>query len=118
MYLVIEDNSNCEAQERVFSELGNHRPVSHLRLEGPDGTLAWWETAAVNSDGSFGPAQAVQVEDSGAGNAWLIFGSNWGLRFRQEGSKSLWSLTDSFQWGEPFKVLDISADDIRFIIDK
>lgn len=97
-----------------MAESGPQRLVSHLRLEGPDRVAQWWEATGVDDGEKYGPARAVRVDDSGAGSAWLIFGGTWGLRFKPEGSKAAWSLTDKSQWGEPFKVLDISGDDIRF----
>ncbi len=47
--------------------------------EGPDGV---WEIVGVDADGSARVARAVQVEDSGAGTSWLIWGGTHGLRLR------------------------------------
>jgi hypothetical protein len=113
MYLVIEENPNCVADERVFSESGKTKPVAQLNVEQPSGIRAWCDVMGVEEGGVFAPAQAVQVEDSGAGNAWLIFGGSWGLRFRPSGSTAEWSVTNSSQWGVPFKVLDFSGEDIK-----
>src|SRR5436190_17812306 len=114
MYLVVEENPNCSADERVFSESGKIKPVARLNVEQPSRIRAWCDVTGVEEGGAFTPAQAVQVEDSGAGTAWLIFGGTWGLRFRPAGSTGDWSLSNSSQWGVPFKVLDISGEDISF----
>jgi hypothetical protein len=114
MYLIIEENPNCLGEERVFSESGPLKLVKKLNLDAPDGKRAWFEVAAVDEPNTFSPAHGVQVEDSGAGNAWLIFGGNWGLRFRITGSADAWSLDNPAQWGTAFKVLDIAAEDIEF----
>jgi hypothetical protein len=115
MYLLIEENPNCSGEERQLSHAGPTKTVAHVRLSGPAVSPAWWSVTGVDEGGTFSPAQAVQIEDSGAGNAWLIFGGLWGLRFRPENSGSPWSLDDKSQWGEAFKVLDISGEDIRFV---
>ncbi len=114
MYLIVEDNPNCRQDERVFSESGPQKGVAQMNLEMPSGQRSWCDVIGVEEGGTFIPAKAVQVEDSGAGNAWLIFGGMWGLRFKKPGIKEEWSLTSPNQWGVPFKVFDISAEDIRF----
>ena len=68
----------------------------------------------MDESGNFIPAAAIQVEDSGAGVAWLIHGGIWGLRLQPLESNEPWSVSDSKQWGVPFLVLDSSGTDIRF----
>ena len=51
------------------------------------------------------PAKAIRVEDSGDGEAWLIYGGNQGVRMRkstEETSKSKknFSLENPEEWGE------------------
>jgi hypothetical protein len=112
MFIVIEENPNCEPQERVFSTTGAQKTVTHLNLESPRGETKWWEVAGLDENGKSVPAQAIQVEDSSDGIAWLVFGGSWGLRMRD--SNEEWSVDNQKQWGVPFKVLDISASAIRF----
>lgn len=114
MYLLVEENPNCPGEERRLTESGAIKIVTHLRLDGPTGSPTWWAVTGVDENEIYRPAEAVQIEDSGAGNAWLIFGGLWGLRFRPEESKAEWSFQEKSQWGEAFKVLDISGEDIRF----
>ena len=109
MFLVIEENPNCPPDERVFSESGPARTIDRLLIDDPKGVATWCEAAAVEN-GSFGQAKAVQVEDSSAGSAWLIFGGGWGVRFRPAGLDEDWALEDQRQWGAPFLVLDSSTD--------
>lgn len=47
--------------------------------EGPDGA---WTVVGVDALGRDVEAQAVQVEDSGAGTSWLVWGGEHGLRLR------------------------------------
>lgn len=109
MFLVIEENPNCLPDERVFSESGTPRVIEKLRIDDPNGVSTWCEAAAVEV-GGFAPAQAVQVEDSSAGSAWLIFGGGWGVRFRAASAGEKWAFEDKRQWGAPFLVMDSSTE--------
>jgi hypothetical protein len=54
------------------------------------------------------------VEDSGAGLTFIIFGGNWGIRLKSDGSIGEWSLYDVEQWGEGY--LSIGEErDLRFL---
>jgi hypothetical protein len=115
MYLSIEENDNCAADERMFSTSGAKRTVAKIQLENPRSKVAeWCEVSSVCEDGTFGPAHAQMIEDSSDGTAWLIFGGTWGLRFRPSDQSVPWSLSDHHQWGLPFLVLDSSGTSIQF----
>ena|SRR5688572_774685 len=114
MYLLVEDNPNCPSEERVFSEQSSIRGVARLHLEVNGRVGQWYDVTGVEEGGQFVPAKAVQVEDSGAGIAWLIFGGAWGLRLRLCGSSQPWALENPEQFGTPFKVLDSSGTEIDF----
>jgi len=109
LFLVIEENPNCEAAERVFAEAGKARPVELAQVNNSSGEAVWCHVVGVDQDGKFTEAKAVLVEDSSEGTAWLIFGGSWGLRFRPATNAEDWSLESKDQWGAPFKVLDSSA---------
>lgn len=109
MFLVIEENQNCEAEERVFSESGEKREIDAVLVNSPHGNPVWCDVTGVNSGGQFEPAKATRVEDSSDGTAWLVYGGEWGLRFRPQELEQDWSLKSVSQWGAPFKVLDESA---------
>jgi len=115
MYVLVEENGNCSPEERMFSDSGPKKGVHQVQCETPEGQLIWCDVIGVIGKGTFVPAQAVVVDDSGAGTAWLVFGGQWGIRFRSSGSAKEWSLSEKTQWGAPFKVLDSSGEDIRFI---
>jgi len=110
---MVEENPNTVGDERMFSTSGDQLTVQRVRWATPTG-LSWCDVSSVNEDQTFSSTKAVQVEDSGAGNAWLIFGGAWGIRLKPVGSTEDWSLTSKTQWGLPFLVLDISAADIEF----
>jgi hypothetical protein len=112
MFIVVEENPNCAAEERVLAESGPHKDVLEVEATSPDRKETWWSVTGVNEGGTFIPAKAVRVDDSADGTAWLIYGGAWGLRFKL--GTSDWSLNDKTQWGLPFLVLDSSALSIRF----
>src|SRR5882672_2747132 len=114
MLITVEDNPNCGGDERMLRDNGKKRQVARMNVETPAGGSTWCDVTGIDQGGSFVPAYATQVEDSSAGSAWLIFGGSWGLRFRPAGQKVPWSLEDKNQWGEPFKVFDLSGGDIQF----
>ena len=114
MYLLVEINPNCESEERMFPTTGAPRKVAQVQLERPALGTIWCDVVSVDENGVFGPAQAVQMDDSGAGVAWLVLGGTWGLRLRPTGTTNPWSFSDPIQWGVPFLVLDFSGSGIRF----
>jgi hypothetical protein len=110
----VEPNDNTPMMAaQVYKNLGAPFPVSHVRIyEGePEGRLCaitGWSSAA---DGSPVAAYAVQVEDSSAGAAYLVYGADWGLRLRPAESREPWSIDAPDQWGETHLVLS-SLEDI------
>jgi len=74
MFLIIEENENCQGEERVFSESGPHKPVKQIQVDIPGKGVGWCDVMGVEENQSFVPANSVQVEDSGAGTAILVFG--------------------------------------------
>lgn len=114
MYLIIEDNPNCNTDERVFAEKSAHKFISSIQYEPRGNSFQWWDVTGVNENGVFIPAKGVLVEDSGAGLTWLVYGGVWGLRFKPKGSNEAWDLKNKNQWGAPFKVLDSAGTDIQF----
>jgi hypothetical protein len=112
----VESNDNTPMMaQHVYKNAGLPFPVSHVRIyEGePDGRLCavtGWTSA---SGGSEAPAYAVEVEDSSAGAAFLVYGGDWGLRLRPAESGAPWSLDDAEQWGETHLVLASEEDLVR-----
>jgi hypothetical protein len=105
------DNSPMMAQQ-VYRNIGVPFPVSHVRLyEGePEGRLCavtGWTSAP---GGPEAPAYAVHVEDSSAGDAFLVYGGDWGVRLRPAESVAPWSVEDTQQWGETHLVLASEED--------
>jgi hypothetical protein len=61
------------------------RTVTQVQYEPDDGPEGVWQVVGVDARGQDVPAHAVQVEDSGAGTSWLIWGDARGLRLRLNG---------------------------------
>ena len=61
------------------------RSVERVLYEPDDGPDGVWEIFGVDAAGRHTAAQAVQIEDSGAGTSWLIWGDTHGLRLAHDG---------------------------------
>ena len=113
-HIDVESNDNCPmTANMVYKNLGDPVPVSRLRIfDGAPGGSINFVTGWSSADGgSPVPAYAVQVEDSGLGAAFVVYGADWGLRLRPETSAKGWDLTDPEQWGDTHLVL-ADAEDI------
>jgi hypothetical protein len=109
MNILVGDNPNSAASEElVFNEIGPRRAIRAIVAE-EGGKEVRYEVTAVGEGGRFFTAHAVKVTDSGEGFAFLIYGGEWGIRLRREGSAA-WDLTDRTQWGEPFKLYGSESD--------
>ena len=107
-HVEVEPNDNTPMSANLaFKNLGDAFPVAIVRIfEGePEGKLysvTGWQSA---DEGSPAPAYAVQVEDSGSGAAYLIYGGDWGVRLRPADSDGDWSTSDTDQFGETHLML-------------
>jgi len=109
----VEDNPNCNGVPMlVFPTVGESRPVHKVRILRPGGGSALFDVTGWSSanGGSSTTAHYVRVEDSGGGFSYLIYGDDWGLRFKPADSEEPWDLTSPSQWGEPFLVIVDRAD--------
>jgi hypothetical protein len=115
-HVEVEPNPNTPMQAtQVYKDIGARHPVAALRLfEGsPEGRLFDVTGWSSEDGGSPVEAYAVQVEDSSAGSAWLVYGGDWGIRLRPTESLEDWSIDDPDQYGETHLVLS-DEDDIMF----
>lgn len=96
----------------VFKNLSEPFPVAQVRIfEGGAESILYAITGwRLDERSPLTEAMAVQVEDSGSGAAWLIYGGDAGLRLRPAGSESEWSLSDPEQFGETHLVLGDAED--------
>ena len=113
IYLEIDENDNSEYMPmQVFEALADPVPVSRVRLFEPGREHGVYEVTGWSSegDGSPCPAMYAPVSDSGQAEAYLVFGGDWGVRFRPDGSPADWDTANGEQWGEPFLALTDRAD--------
>jgi len=68
-----------------FRASGEAAPVRRVRYESEDGREGIWRIVAEHADGATAEAMAIEVEDSSAGTATLIYGGAHGLRLLPEG---------------------------------
>lgn len=109
----IEENPNCGPLDmHRFRSFGEPRVVLQVRLfyKNPKGGLYWVTGWQQNEEAPTCPAHVVQVEDSGAGMSYLLYGGTWGLRFKSVDPEEPWDLANPRQWGEAFLLLGDRAD--------
>ena len=109
----VEDNENCYGLPmRTYEALGRPSMVSQVKIAGPSGPeeLHWVTGWQSDGDGTPCPAYYVPVSDSGEGAAYLLYGGDWGVRFRPLDGDEEWRLESPEQWGEPYLLLGDLAD--------
>jgi len=116
MILSLDENPNCEAVDDTrYKTVGPPRKISHIKIydENPEGILCQVTGWSDQSESPTCPVYAQKIEDSGDGEAILIYGGPWGLRLKPTNPEE-WSLNNPRQWGEPFLILD-STEDLIFV---
>jgi len=108
MYLEVDDNPNYPGSVSMrFKELGPAQEIKQLRLSDrkSEEALCWVIGWCDDMGQPLCPAYAQQVEDSGQGLAYLIYGGNWGIRFKPVNLEEDWDLYSANQWGEAFLLI-------------
>ncbi len=117
LMLEVEDNANCDGvPQLIFNTMGEPRQVVEVIAGdfGQESTLHRVTGWSSEGDGSPCPAYAVHIEESGAGEALLVYGGDWGLRLIPASIEEEWSLDSPNQWGENFLSLDDESQ-VRFV---
>lgn len=111
MHIEVQANPNCQATEEfVFNELSPPAKISGIKIS-EEGQDALCDVVGVEPDGCFVDAFAAKITDSGSGFAYMIFGGAWGVRMRPRAySHEAWDLSNTRQWGEPFKIYGSEED--------
>jgi hypothetical protein len=110
----VEASDNCPMSANLaFKNLSDPFPAAAVRIfdGAPGGALFAVTGWSSQDDGPPAQAYAVQVEDSGAGAAYVIYGGDRGIRLRPLDSEADWDTADPDQWGETHLVL-ADRDDI------
>ena len=112
----VEDNDNTYGVPlRVFSAKGESYRISQIKMDtgasvGIPHLVTGWSS---EGGGTPCPAHCVPVEDSGAALSYLVYGGDWGLRFRPADSPDDWRLGSKDQFGEPCLLLGDESDMTR-----
>lgn len=116
MFLDVETNPNCEQSVFLrFNEVQPPREVvqikSYERL--PQGEWCWITGWTDDPATPRCPAFVQVVDDSGAGQSYLVYGGSWGIRLKPVSLEEDWDLESPNQWGEPYLSL-ASTRDIKY----
>ncbi len=111
--LEVEENPNCDYMPMLLYEA--HRsptPIHRVRLEESGRPAGVYEVTGWSSeeDGTPTPARYAPVSDSGQVVVHLVYGDDWGIRLRPEGSNETWDIDSPNQWGEPYLMLIDEGD--------
>ncbi len=115
MYFEVDENPNHPGSVSMrFKELGPARPIKQLRVSDrmSDGELCWVTGWCDDAKQPRSTAYVQPVEESGLGLAYLIYGGNWGIRFKPVTLNEDWDLASPHQWGEAFLLIG----DLRGIV--
>ena len=112
----VEENENCDGVPlRVFSGRGEPYRVAQVKMDTRAGSdQPHWVTGwSSQGGGTPCPTLCVAVDDSGAAISYMVYGGDWGLRFKPVGLDEAWDLASSNQFGEPYLLLGDEADVLR-----
>ena len=113
IYLEVEENENCDYMPlQVYEPRTSPVPISKVRLFEIDRRHGVYDVTGWDSIGSGSPTQAMYtaVSDSGQAEVHLVYGGDWGIRFKPSDSKNGWDINASDQWGEPYILLTDPED--------
>ena len=114
VFLQVEENPNCSALDgQVFQPRTVPRAITRLRCS-YQGVVDCFEVTGLTVDGEPCAASACLIDDSGEGACHLIFGGDWGLRFRKPSNGVTWDLNNTEQWGESYLLLPATETDLIF----
>lgn len=113
VWIDIEDNENSgyfpiqTFEIRSDPETGALVEVTELPgADGPQHVVGWCS----DNGGSPCDVTVVLITDSGAGESRLVKGGDHGIRIRPAGLDEVWSLDAATQRGEPYLLLNGSAE--------
>ncbi len=113
VWIDIEDNENCGYYPtQTFEVRGAPETGAAVTVDELHGTTGPQEIVGWCSDNGGTPCDVavVLIGDSGAGESRLVKGGDHGVRIRPVDSPEAWSLNSSTQRGEPYVLLDSTAN--------
>ena len=118
IWLEVEENDNCEYMPQLVYEAHTAPvPVFRVYVDEPDRPRGIYNVTGWCSEGGGTPCPAMYapVSDSGQAVVHLVYGGDWGIRFKPLDSQDDWSTENPDQFGEPYVMLidgsDIVMDD-------
>ena len=114
IWLEIEENDNCDWMPlQIYEPHSKSLLVQAVNLEDPQRPFGVYEVTGWSSTngGSACPALYAPVSDSGQAVVHLVYGGDWGIRLKPEGSKDRWTVDNPDQHGEPYLML-IDGNDV------
>ena len=108
IYIEVEENPNSDYMPLMLYEAHSDPvPVSRVDLDEPDRPAGVYDVTGWCSEGGGSPCAALYapVSDSGQAVVHLIYGGDWGVRFRPENSDEPWDIDSDAQFGEPYVML-------------
>ena len=112
IYLEVEENSNCDYMPLMLYEAHSEPVAIHkIILDDPEKDPGTYDVVGWSSTAGGSPCEALYlpVSDSGQAVVHLVYGGDWGIRLRKEGSNEGWDVTNGKQYGEPYLMLMDSA---------
>ena len=113
IYLEVEENDNCPYMPMMLYEARRKPvPIGRVNLDDMDRPRGVYEVTGWSSEGDGSPCDAmyVPVSDSGLAVVHLVYGGDWGIRLKLEGSEASWDIGSPDQWGEPYLMLTNESD--------
>ena len=113
IFLEVEENDNCEYMPlQVYEAHSDPEPVFEVYLEEPGRPPGTYSVTGWSSDGGGTPCPAMYapVSDSGQAVVHLVYGGDWGIRFKPSDSDEPWDPGSADQWGEPYIMLTQAGD--------
>mgnify|MGYP006108038127 CR=1 FL=1 len=114
LYLEVEENQNSIYMPgHLYEAKKEPSHIRYIKLELPGYPFGIYEVTGWSSKekGTPCPALYVPVSDSGQGISHLIYGGDWGIRFKLKTNESNWDILGEKQYGEPYLIL-LNEEDI------
>ena len=113
IYLEVEENANSEYMPLMLYEAhADPVPIFQVVLDEPGKAISLYDVTGWSSDGGGTPCPAAYapVSDSGQAVVHLVYGGDWGIRFKSSESEGPWDPGSADQWGEPYIMLTQAGD--------
>jgi hypothetical protein len=94
-----------------FRAVGEPRAIQSVRYASEQGVDGVWSVEGENAEGERVPAHVVTVEDSGAGQAMLVYGGQHGLRLTSPSGDV--TVAEPYLSLAPSALIEVSQETVR-----